>query len=304
MNARYPNQLKLNKIDLKSDLVYELITQGRGLQSQYGFVGWPKINSSDQVTYGVTTWLAMRSLGLERFPWFPDPRFTRRLLGNELKVFKKLISDWVKVPSKFHEASDDILRIYEHTQSEFARLNITSVSLTRTFSNGWGNEPSSEHPGFASRLLTLQKAAVKANRKSFDIPFRILSSWGSGGYGQGGADISMDIPVKDIAWGNLTIADRTGMMHHAIEDGEWIVINRSMNGVVSIPTNAVTSKHIDPLTIQSFGTISEAEEYLDEQSAMFELENPIHLPGDYRRESSMRFSFRIRRAIAILIHGR
>lgn len=295
-----PSDALFTKLTIKNDLLYELMTNGHGLSEKYGFIGWPSINGGGVGTYGLLTWLMARSLGVDRFPWYPEQRLTLTP-GSETETVQRVLAEFKSKPQFLEEVTLELQQIYRHTQSQFAQMGISTVRLVRSFSDGENYEKTAHHKGFASRLVTLQKAARQLGYESFDIPFRTLSSWAKGGYGNSTVDVALDIPVEDIVWGNATIGSRISETN-AIESEEWVVLNRTKDGVVSIPVEGITRNIIDPITIRTFSNDA-ALQYLEAQRTMMDSALSKHAPGSYTALRKMTFPFRLRRAFRLIVRG-
>ncbi|KKX62396.1 hypothetical protein PU99_13175 [Pseudomonas putida] len=295
-----PSDDLFTKLTIKNDLLYELMTKGHGLSEKYGFIGWPSINGGGVGTYGLLTWLTARSLGVDRFPWYPEQRLTLTP-GSETEAVQRVLTAFKTNPQFLEEVTLELQQIYRHTQSQFAQMGLSTVRLVRSFSDGADYEKTVHHNGFASRLVTLQRAARQLGYESFDIPFRTLSSWAKGGYGNSTVDVALDIPVEDIVWGNATIESRV-FEANAIESDEWVVLNRRKDGVVSIPVEAITRNIIDPITIRAFSNDA-ALQYLDEQRTKMDSALSKDTPGSYNALRKMTFPFRLRRAFQLIVRG-
>lgn len=295
-----PSDDLFTKLTIKNDLLYELMTKGHGLSEKYGFIGWPSINGGGVGTYGLLTWLTARSLGVDRFPWYPEQRLTLTP-GSETEAVQRVLTAFKTNPQFLEEVTLELQQIYRHTQSQFAQMGLSTVRLVRSFSDGADYEKTVHHNGFASRLVTLQRAARQLGYESFDIPFRTLSSWAKGGYGNSTVDVALDIPVEDIVWGNATIESRV-FEANAIESDEWIVLNRRKDGVVSIPVEAITRNIIDPITIRAFSNDA-ALQYLEEQRTKMDSALSKDTPGSYNALRKMTFPFRLRRAFQLIVRG-
>ena len=115
---------------------------------------------------------------------------------------------------------------------------VTSVHLKRNIKDEKGRFDRSE--GYAELLFKLKSACEIAGRETLRIEMDVLNSYGDdSGYSHYPVRIAKSVRAEDILYCSNLIRSRArgygGEPRSAVESGEWVVINRSHDGVVEIP---------------------------------------------------------------------
>jgi hypothetical protein len=274
-----------DRITICHDLLYSLMTYGDVAKKDenhlpYKVGNW---NSWSLAPRGILTWLVSQALNVHRHPWHPDV-CQANTPSNEMAETLRLLHEQFDTEGKVQAAIDEICRIYEHTQSVLKRKGLTTVTLSRSFQDEATN---SMDEGYASRVAGCSQAAKSIGQSSFKMPSNILTSWCEGsGYSNYPVTITVDHPIENVIWFSDVIASRgENPQSPALESGEWIIINRSLDGLISIPTNSVMVKNWDRVKPQlesaylaDYGYIrnelrsdhEKAQRYLDSNSRQLE----------------------------------
>lgn len=212
-----------------SDLIYHLATYGDGSDESLPCTNW---NQGSDTALAVLSWLATEALQVRRLPWHPDYVFTKQPPNSYIELLKtQLLND-----QEIADAISEVRRIYTNSQALLSQKYGTSKHLRRSIGTDGRDDG-----GLAVLILRGQAAAQYLGLNTFDIPVNTLSSWGGGNYSDLAIDIAADIPVADVLWTSETFPSRSERpITPAVESGEWIVVNRSLYGLMSIQTGSVT----------------------------------------------------------------
>jgi len=239
-----------DRITIRHDLLYSLMTYGDVAKTDenhlsYNVGNW---NSWSLAPRGILTWLVSQALNVHRHPWHPDVCQANTPIDKKEETLR-LLKEQFDTDEKVQVAIDEIRRIYQHTQSVLKRKGLTTVTLSRSFQDEAANDMDE---GYASRVAGCSQAAKFLGQSSFEMPSNILTSWCKGaGYSNYPVTITVDHPIENIVWLSGVIASRGENPHSpAVESGEWIIINRSLDGQISIPANSVTVKNWDKVKPQ------------------------------------------------------
>lgn len=258
------------KYKIRSDLLYELLTYGDGLDSKFGLSNW---NMDHGPARPVLTLIAMRAFDVYRLPGKPDRCFCRHIwktrYGNAIaSLDAETIADAVA----------DARDLYQHTQKVLSWLGFTKIRLNRSLFNegrdSWGQ---AQQVGYASFVSQVDDAACRLGRPSFLLPMDILSSWCMGPYSRCRVVIEHEIAIEDVVWCSALIASRdaSNPNKNALEGGEWVVLNRSIDGCVTLPAGCVVRRpDEDDANRQKKwrapGDASDLTELLDKKALEFE----------------------------------
>jgi hypothetical protein len=225
------------KYDIRSDLLYELLTYGDGLSSKYGFTNW---NIDHGPARPMLTLIAMRAFDVYRLPWHHDRCFCRHIFDDRAKQALKSVS-----LSAITEAVRDAQALHEHTYRTLSSLGLRSVRLNRSlFNEGSDKWGSATQVGYASHVSQVDDAALRLGRRSFRLPMDILSSWCVGPYSKWQVVLEHEIPIENVAWCSALIGSRDPALpdRSALEGGEWIMLNRTIDGCVELPAGCVAQR--------------------------------------------------------------
>lgn len=231
---------KDQQFEIHDDLLYACITYGDGLEqpSVKGFTV-----SKGGHGYPLLAFFASRALDLYRLPFCPDrtyewpPSISDRA-GHELQAALSELS-----PSRVESICAELKSLYEHTQRMLRDAGMASVRLKRNITDVTGGS-TRQKAGYAELLFKLKEACVILGRESLRFEMDILNSYGDdGGYSHHPVALRHEIPAEDILYCSNFIRSRENNLYgqslDAVEDGEWVVINRATTGVVELPTTAI-----------------------------------------------------------------
>mgnify|MGYP007087006462 FL=1 len=80
----------------------------------------------------------------------------------------------------------------------------------------------------------------------------------------------MEIPIENVLYCSHLVADRDKV---CVETGEWVIINRSPNGVVTLPATSIVLRESEYAESSAF-TIKEARSFMEDYE-------PIHITSFY-----------------------
>ena len=184
--------------------------------------GW---TSGKRIGATVLMYLYKNAFNFHRFPIWEDRNFTERVFtmeNNENKL-KALLVDKTFL-YEHDNMIEEIKAVYEHTQKclDIDYEGKDYVELHRNLSGE-----------YASILLQLKASALEKNEKTIKIGADILNSFTSrsSAYAMD-VHVDMNISKKDI----LCYSDA---IESVMESSEFIVINRSRDGLVEIPVDRI-----------------------------------------------------------------
>lgn len=220
---------------IQDDFLYNCITYGDGLdEKRFSGFTWTK-----GIGYAFLAFFVQKAFNLHRFPFFPD----RNLAGHLSEKQKNTVLESIKIltPKKVDAICNELIAIYEHAQKLLNEKDVTEVTLTRKI-NTSADCPVSR-ANYAQTIMTLKKAAQVVGIDKVQFEMDILNSWGDDtGYSFYPVMLCRSIPSQDILYFSNMIASRDtlGNIHRAaVEQAEWVVLNRSQTGVVDFPVDDI-----------------------------------------------------------------
>lgn len=231
-HQNHQERLARQRFNITDDILYSCITYGDGVETKVteGFT------LSKGLGYALLVFFARKALGLYRLPFCED-----RILSNEItaasnKGKKELRHIIPQLPPLRIEAiCEEVQQLYKHTQSQLAQAGVKSITLTRRVYDMESNYPD-KAPRYAQLLYLLKQAAELQGQSTVAFEMDTLNSFGDdGGYRHFPVTLRVDVPAKDVFYCSNLIASRDG--RHAIEEGEWVVLNRAVDGVFSLPVD-------------------------------------------------------------------
>jgi len=257
---------------IENDILYDCIGRGRD-----GIYGKDRIirgfNSVKGDGYALLVYFAMQVLGVSRLPFCQDRVFTKGLWQQE--PFRNFLTNDL-TDSVVEEIIHEVRALYDHVQSAFKQKGIKTVNLRREIHRHDGCESDYcgvHNDGYAERIVMLKKSAELLGMEEVEINMDVLNSFGDEGEYWKGLTLRLEIPVTDVLYCSNLIADREGEEKHTVETGEWVVVNRSLTGVVGIPTDSIVVDDKMWRNIQDVGE-QEARQFIKEYS-------PICLEAPY-----------------------
>lgn len=223
--------------------------------------------------YQLLSYLTELALGFRRLPWCQDRNYRRGVYYDE-----KYIHEILKQldPNTIEQLVREVKMIYEHTQAELSKVGLSKVKLVRHIAAKDNN--------YAQTIMGIRSCAELLGKNDIEFEMDILNSFSceDGAYGHlSDVQIYHEFDASDVLYCSSLLhsgeKDRIFM-----ESGEWVVINRSANGIVSLPTDSVTydkTKWSDGLELES--NKRKAQEILEERT-------PFHIRQE--REFDMRYA--------------
>ncbi|QEU01955.1 hypothetical protein [Pseudomonas oryzihabitans] len=229
------------KYDIKCELLYGLMTYGDGSVENPLRGNW---NTWHFGSRGILTWIVMEALDIKRYPWHPDITQCIKPQSEDSLEILRYLTAYLNTEEKVQDLIDEMRRIYDFTQDSLLKSGKNYIHLFRSLNDGNYKADEDNKGGYASNIVKLSKAAIQLKRESFKIAANVLTSWDkNGGYANNPVAISMDHPIRNIVWTSDLIATKSNYPYSpAVESGEWVVVNRSLDGKLSVPAINVTCK--------------------------------------------------------------
>lgn len=252
------------------------------------------------------TWFVQQALGIRRLPFFED-----RLLSSVscyerdgiLAVLEEL------TPDRVAAIVDEVRGLYAHTQAQLRAKGVSEVHLRRHIDEKepagggrLGHGAGMQRRGQAGQFAQLRLAAEELGRETVDIDMDTLNSWGDdGGYSHRAVHLHCTVPAADI----LLATELVAGAERRLESGEWIVINRSLTGVVTVPTQSLDVQGLDQERSRRAIQQQTPERVLEHYQPLV-FRPGLNLgpdPGQGRPAFLASWSFRLRRAWHLLRTG-
>jgi hypothetical protein len=232
---------------LQSPELYELLTYGDGLPKSYEHLGLGNWNRGDALLRAVMTYLAQRAFAVHRLPWHHD-RSCGGLthFGTEPRALK-----FMRTFERVEQACKDIQELKAQTFAALQSVGCTHVRLRRGLRDiedcGGGK---SHESGYATRFAQTAHIAERLGLADFEIPVDVLTSWGGGGYSQYSVVVEREVPIEEVlCFSEMLASWETN--RSALEPGEWILLNRAVDGRMRFAASCVVQGQTDPAPFQS-----------------------------------------------------
>lgn len=132
---------------------------------------------------------------------------------------------------------EEVQSIYEFTQKKLQEQGIKTVSLKREIQNIILPDGKTGL-GYGETLLMLKKSCERLDITTTEINMDTLNSFGDEKEAyKSPIYLELDINSTDIFCCSRLIGDRSSTS--TMESGEWLVINKSPNGLVEIPVSSI-----------------------------------------------------------------
>lgn len=198
-------------------------------------------SSKSTIGYALLAHAVRHALGIHRLPFHED----RILATRPTDEMKQELAGWrpLLTPKRLARLTAAVRRLYEHTQAQLAGMGWTQVRLRRRIHNAGGTWHS-ERTNQAYLLATYHQAATVLRLPTVALEMDLLNSFGDdGGYSHFPVCLELNVAAKDIVYCAHLVASRDGRYGSDLESGEWVVVNRSPDGVVNVPLEAI---RVDP----------------------------------------------------------
>lgn len=208
--------------------------------------------------YQLLAYLTELALGFRRLPWCQDRNYRRGVHNDEKYIFEILKQ---LDPNTIEQLVREVKAIYEHTQAELSKVGLSKVKLVRHIAAKDNN--------YAQTIMGIRSCAELLGKNHIEFEMDILNSFSceDGAYGHlSDVQIYHEFDVSDVLYCSsfLHFGDKNAIF---MESGEWVVINRSANGVVKLPISSVTydkAKWSDGLNLGS--NVEKAEQVIAERT--------------------------------------
>lgn len=178
--------------------------------------------------YALLTYFVAQALNFRRLPFYEDRIYARYRDENDRKASEKLFNI---TQADVDEISKEFKEIYNHTQEKLKSAGLTKVKLRR--------EIHDDGTDYTRKLLELIKCTELLNKETISFEMDMINSYGDeGAYTHNSViTIKHEIPASDILYcSNLVGVEGD---YDFVETGEWVVLNRSLNGIVEIPIASI-----------------------------------------------------------------
>lgn len=243
----YCASVPTSRYAIKNNRLYELLTYGDGLPQTHVRLGTGCWNQGNDVLRAVMTYLVQRAFGIHRLPWHHDRSCDAIARdGDPRQDALALLRD----TSEVTVICTELRALRDHTHALLKSIGATHVLLRRGLLDcERGNQPHVNRiSGYATRVATMARIAEHLNKPSFDLPVDVLSSWGDGGYAHYPVVIEHEVPIDAVLCFSDALATRDTKRGHALESGEWVVVNTAVDGRISLQTTCVVK---GDLTLES-----------------------------------------------------
>jgi len=206
--------------------------------------------------YALLTYFAGNALAYRRLPFCEDRIYRQqfRFVREHQEFLKKLTQE------RIDAVVTELRELYLHTQSVLKSAGLTHVKVIRWI--GKNKEDGDDIPYYES-IIRAKRSAELLGIKSIEVDMDMLNSFGGGAYSHlGGVKLELSIPIEDILYFSSILAP--GNSTPIMESGEWVAINRSPNGIVSIPVDAIDhpDKFLDDNNFNKEDAIRYMESYV------------------------------------------
>lgn len=274
-------------------LLHDLLTYGDGGKRVTGLKACWSIGHGFPIVKGIVTWLTMRALKIERLPWMADWPFS--YIHNERQALGEAVAYLRDNPGEVQAACDELCAIHAHTQSFYPQ---SALRLGRGYKND--DDRSLRFGDYATIVKQHALAAQCLGQQEIVVPQDVITSWGRcWDYTGCVVGVEAEIPTSEILCSAETLAPRPGQTgRHALESGEFLVLNRNWDGLTRFPAASVAS-------IKGFN-ITGPRDAKEARAMLHQVIPPMRRDLDYRaaeavwRASPQPFNSRLRRALDIL----
>lgn len=250
------------KFYVKDELLSDCIGRGRKCSNNYSNV--EGFNSRKGFGYALLTYFTSRALNIHRMPFCLDRIYQKYVC--QIGEHDKKILDYLS-QEKVEMICNELVDLYLYTQKNLRNAGLKYVNLRRQINY------------YSSDIIDLIKSAKLLNLSNINIEMDTLNSYGESDEYPKDFYIEMKIPIDNILYCSVLI----GSDHCSevlVEEGEWVVINKSPTGVVSIPLKSINiNRENSSLYIPTVKTTKDAEAFLSNYSPVYI--NPFY---DYNRE--------------------
>ncbi|MDF9399061.1 hypothetical protein [Vibrio sp. 1180_3] len=236
-------------------------------------------NVSKSDGYALLVHFVSLALGVNRLPFCKDRIEAEYLSDGKIRNLKLILKTLNE--HELQSIINDVRLMYKHTQTQLLSMNIKSVRLRRNISIKERSD--NNNSNYAHSLFRYLQAKKFLGHKTVEFEMDVLNSFteSTGEYSHlGDIIVDLDIDAVDVLFSSNLITSP----HHnqLIESNEWVILNRSPNGLVTIPA--------DDITIKESRFYNQYELTLEEAESIVSHFEPIHLR--YKHDSAKNYGCR------------
>lgn len=240
------------KFYVKDELLSDCIGLGRKCSNNYSKV--EGFNARKGFGYALLTYFTSRTLNIHRIPFCLDriyQKYVSHVGEYDIKILENLTQ------ARVDAICNELKGLYLHTQQKFRYAGIETVNLRRQINY---------HSG---EMIDLLKSAKLLNLTSIDIEMDTLNSFGESDEYPKDFYIDMEIPVDNVLYCSVLI-DSEHCSGPLVEEGEWVIINKSPTGVITIPLKAIhVKREASSLYTPKVNNTKDAEEFMSKYSPVY-----------------------------------
>lgn len=222
---------RVDKIYIKDELLFKCIGVGDdNLDTKHAITGF---NRSKDLGYALLTYFANHALNIKRMPFCEDRIYYRAFIDTPHEKLKHILNELNEY--RIDSIIDELKEIYSHTQKMLEPHN--TIKLERKIKSQENRYSSDDH-SYAETLIILKKSCEILGIRECKIEMDMLNSFGDEGAYDGDVKLQMNIKKEDILYFSNIFKFNTAQKK-PVESGEWVIVNRSPTGVMTIPTEAI-----------------------------------------------------------------
>ncbi|MBM89898.1 MAG: hypothetical protein CMQ41_16160 [Gammaproteobacteria bacterium] len=221
--------------------------------------------------YQLLAYLTELALGFKRLPWCQDRSYLSSKCKDET-IINAILNQLTE--QKIDELVAEVTTIYAHTQTELKKAGLKTVKLVRHIA--------ATDNDYAQTIMGIRDCAEILGLDYIEFEMDTLNSFSceNGAYSHlSDIQIYHEFDVSDVLYCSslLHFGDKNSIF---MESGEWVIINRSANGVIQLPIDSVTydkTKWLDGLDLKS--SVAKAEQVIAERT-------PFHIRQEWDFDNS------------------
>ncbi|MFZ7158672.1 hypothetical protein ACLSZ7_06595 [Avibacterium gallinarum] len=260
------------KFYITNNILFDCI--GMGNPKFDGFNG-----NKESFGYALLTYFTSYALNIRRNPFCLD-RVYSTYCHRELSEYREILE---KLNSKeVDEIINEVIQLYEHTQKALENAELEYIYLRRQirYQERKGiNFNLTNKDSYAETLVMLRKACDELNIKEIQIEMDMLNSFTdeAGFYQDTNKPLCLElkIPAKDVFYCSQLIGERKEKSY-PVESGEWVILNHSPNGIMTIPVASIKYNETD----WNFDNMIDPKKFIEGYSPIV-IRQPYRWPENY-----------------------
>jgi hypothetical protein len=239
------------------------------------------------------TLLVRRAFGLFRLPFHEDRAFAGKLGPAAQEEFRTMAPE-LTAP-RIETMAREIAELYRHTQRRLADAGLTHVLLQRRLEPPRRDEYLYQQ-NEPHTIYGLVRASQRLGESHIELEMDTLNSFGDdGGYGIRPITLTLDVPSADVLYCANLVGKRSGtaMEPADLEKGEWMIINRAIDGVVRVPISAIEIREDELVDLGRFDDTDRCVDFLRQYSPAYlrsstPRDSSAHMGSCYTEKASLR----------------